>query len=183
MVLDQPQPFHLFIGEVHRTGVAPERPLHEVVVHPIGKGRQMIGIAHLKADDRHQIGQLAQRAALDLAGLLNGIAVPEPLDGDALGLELFIERFEPGNGHGPVLVALVVKNPQGDDFIPVFRDEVAQGLYGALRVGLLLHVEAREEHRVQIDIVDDLIVVAADVFHVFYRAGISAVPYPLYLCQ
>lgn len=46
-----------------------------------------------------------------------------------------------------------------------------QGLYGALRVGLLLHVEAREEHRIQIDIVDDLIVVAADVFHVVPRLG------------
>ena len=45
VVLDQPQPLHLLVGEVHRAGVAAEAPLLVVGVHPVCEGGQLVGEA------------------------------------------------------------------------------------------------------------------------------------------
>ena len=50
MILDEPQPVHLLLGEVDGAGVAAERPLHEIIVHLVGEGRELIGIAELEPD-------------------------------------------------------------------------------------------------------------------------------------
>ena len=91
MLLDQPQPFHLLSGKVDRTGVAAEGPLFEVVVYPVGKGRKGIRIAHLKTDNRNQIGQLSECAFLYLVRLLDGITIPQTLDRDTLCFEFLIQ--------------------------------------------------------------------------------------------
>ena len=91
MLLDQPQPFHLLSGKVNRTGVAAESPLFEVIVYPVGKGRQGIRIAHLKTDNRNQVGQLGKCAFLYLARLLDGITIPQALNRDAFCLEFLIQ--------------------------------------------------------------------------------------------
>lgn len=86
MVFNQTQPFHLFLGKLDMSGVLLECPLHEVIVHLVRKRGEGIGVAHLKADDRNQIGKLCHCAALDLTRLLDGIAIPQALHRNAVRL-------------------------------------------------------------------------------------------------
>ena len=59
MVLNEPQPLRLLLGEMHRTGVAAEDPCLIIGVHRLGKGNQLVPMLHLKADHGDQVSQLA----------------------------------------------------------------------------------------------------------------------------
>ena len=93
MVFNQTQPFHLFFGKLNVSGITFERPLHKVIIHLIRKRAEVIGIAHLKANDGDEVCQLRHRATLYLVRLLDGIAVPQAFYGDALGFQLAIQFF------------------------------------------------------------------------------------------
>ena len=51
VILDEAQPFHLLIRKMDMACVPAQRPLHEVLIHLVRERGEMIGIAHLKADD------------------------------------------------------------------------------------------------------------------------------------
>ena len=171
MILDQAEPLHLFIGKVYRARVAAQRPLHEVIIHPVGKGREAVRIAHLKADDRDQVGELRCRAALDFFGLFDRVAIPEPLDGDALLLELVVQLFEGDDHHGAILVGFVIDDPQGDDLVLVFFDKLTEGMDHSVGVFFTLAVKADKSNGIDIGRVDDLVVTAADVLDIFAYFG------------
>ena len=56
--------------------VPAQRPLHEVIIHLVRERREVISIAHLKADDGDQVRKLRHGAPLDLFRLPDGIAFP-----------------------------------------------------------------------------------------------------------
>ena len=152
---------------MHRTGVAAQRPLHEVVVHLVCKRGKVVGIAHLKADDGDQVGELRERTALYLFRLFDGIAVPKTLHGDVLRLQLFIQRLEPRDRHRTVLVPLVIENPQGEDLVFVLLNKGAERCQHPVGVCLLVGVVPGKQHRVEVHGVDDLLMAAAHVFDVY----------------
>ena len=126
VVLDEPQPLHLLVGEVDGPGVAAEGPLLEIVVDPLGKGRQCLRRTQLEANQRDKVGQLQRRIFLYLVRLPDGIAVPQPLPGDTFRSQLLIQRFELGNCHRPVLVPLVVDDTQGGDLVLIFSNKFSK---------------------------------------------------------
>ena len=75
---------------MHSTGVPAQGPLHEVIIHLVRKGRKIVGIAHLEADDGDQVRELRHGAALHIFRLLDGIALPQALNGDILRFQLFV---------------------------------------------------------------------------------------------
>lgn len=94
MVLNQTQPFHLFLTEMHSTGITLQRPTHEVVVYCFCKGLQVVSIAHFKANNGNQICQLMHSGlSTNLVRFLDGIAIPQAVNGYALRFQLFIEGF------------------------------------------------------------------------------------------
>ena len=90
MVFDQTQPLHLFFRKLDMSGIFTECPLHEVIVHLVRKWAKGIGIAHLKADDGNQVGQLRHSATFYLVRLLDGIAIPQPFYRNSMGFQLFV---------------------------------------------------------------------------------------------
>ena len=146
--------------------VPAQRPLHEVIIHLVRKRGEVIGIAHLKADDGDQVRKLRHGAPLDLFRLPDGIAFPQALDGDALRLQLFIQGFELCDRHGTVLVPLIVNDPQGKDLILVLLDKRMEGLEDAVCIRLLVGIIPGKEHRVDIHGIDDLLMAAAHILDV-----------------
>ena len=51
VILDQTQPLYLLVRKMYRACVPAQGPLHEVIIHLVRKGREVVGIAHLEADD------------------------------------------------------------------------------------------------------------------------------------
>ena len=165
MVLHQLEPLHLLRGKVDRAGVAAEGPLLEVIVHLVGEGLKAVRLPHLEPHQGHQVGQLAHSTGLlHLLRLLNGVAVPQPLQGDPFLPQLLIQGFQLFQNHGPVLIGLAVQDAQSDDLVLVLLDKVTEGLDHPLGGLLFLGVESGEEHRVRVGVVDDLLVAAADIF-------------------
>ena len=165
MLLDQPQPFHLFSGKVNRTGVAAESPLFEVVVYPVGKRRKGIRIAHLKTDNRNQVGQLSECAFLYLVRLLDGITIPQTLDRDARCFEFLIQFGQIFQYHRTFFIRFIVDDAQGNDLIFIFLDEILECRDHPVCRFLLIGIITSKEYLVQIDAVDDLIMAAADIFN------------------
>lgn len=75
-------------------------------------------MAHLKADDGHQIRQLMDGGfSAHLVRPLDGITIPQAINDHALSLQFLIERFQLCNHYGVILVGLAVDDSQCNDFI------------------------------------------------------------------
>ena len=151
MLLDEPQPFHLFCGEMDSTGIAAECPLLEVVVYPVGKRREGIRIAHLKTDNGNQVGQLGKCTFLYLARLLDGITIPQALNRDALCFEFLIQFRQFFQYHQTFFIRFIVDDAQGNDLIFVFLDEILEGRNHPVGIFLPIRRVPGKQNFIQID--------------------------------
>ena len=166
MVFYQAQPLHLLVCEVYSTGIAFERPAHEVIVDRFCKWLQIITIAHLKADNGNEVSQLMHGGlATNLVRLLDSIAIPQAVNGHSLRFKLLIKSFKPVYDHGTVFICLAVNNTQSNDFIFIFLNEIPEALNNPVSISLLLVVESGKNHGIRICIVNYLLMAAAHIFN------------------
>src|SRR5699024_1563945 len=111
-----------------------------------------------------QVGQLTQRARpLYLLRFLDGIAVPQPLNGHAFASQFLIEGFQLFNSHRPVPIGLVVKDTQSNDLVLVLLNKLTESTDNPVSVFLSLDVKPSKEQGIRISIVDNLLMAASDI--------------------
>ena len=104
------------------------------------------------------------RLAANLVRLLDGIAIPQPVDSDTLRFQLFIEGLQAFDHHRPVFIGLAVDNTQGNDLVLVGFDKLPESLDDPVGVGRALVIKPGKGHRVRIGVVNNLLMTAANIF-------------------
>jgi hypothetical protein len=129
----------------------------------------------MRSAPRDQVGELPLPiGALDLVRLHARIRAPQTLGGQhqRRAAQLLMQRFDHLEGQRAALVGLLVEKTQRADLVAVRGEVVGEGLDELARLGFGLRAVAGEGDLVEVDVVDQLLALAAGAFDLVAQLGL-----------